>query len=287
MVQGAGAAGLAFSNTLCTRRFALCALRKRDLRMITVGIDVGSITAKAAVVKDGDLLGDRVIPTGYNARNAGQTIFENIIQDLGLKQSSIAKIIATGYGRKSVTVADKSVTEITCHALGAHYLNPAVRSVIDIGGQDSKSIALDDTGGVRDFAMNDKCAAGTGRFLEVMARALEVDLDDFGNFSLQADHPAKISSLCTVFAESEVISLISKGERRANIIAGIHDSIAVRVVAMANRVGVKKPVMMTGGVAKNIGVIKALEKKIGDKIEVSAKAQVTGAIGAALLAQKR
>jgi len=254
--------------------------------MITIGIDVGSITAKAAVVKDGDLLGDRVILTGYNARNAGQTIFENIIRDLGLKPSSIAKIIATGYGRKSVTVADKSVTEITCHALGAHYLNPAVRSVIDIGGQDSKAIALDDTGGVRDFAMNDKCAAGTGRFLEVMARALEVDLDDFGNFSLQADHPAKISSLCTVFAESEVISLISKGERRANIIAGIHDSIAVRVVAMANRVGIKKPVMMTGGVAKNIGVVKALEKKIGDKIEVSAKAQVTGAIGAALLAQK-
>jgi predicted CoA-substrate-specific enzyme activase len=254
--------------------------------MITVGIDVGSITAKAVAVKDGKLIGDQVILTGYNARNAGQTIFENIIEQLGLKPSAIEKIIATGYGRKSVSVADKSVTEITCHALGAHHLNPAVRSVIDIGGQDSKVIALDETGNVRDFAMNDKCAAGTGRFLEVMARALEVDLDDFGNFSLRAEQAAKISSLCTVFAESEVISLISMGERRANIIAGIHESIAARVFAMANRVGLKKPVMMTGGVAKNIGVIKALEKKIGDKIEVSPKAQVTGAIGAALLAQK-
>ncbi len=255
--------------------------------MITVGIDVGSITAKAAVVKDGELIGERVIPTGYNVRNAGRTIFENIVQDLDLKPSSIAKIIATGYGRKSVAVADKSITEITCHALGAHYLNPAVRTVIDIGGQDSKAIALDEAGAVRDFAMNDKCAAGTGRFLEVMARALEVDLDAFGEFSLQADQPAKISSLCTVFAESEVISLISGGESRKNIIAGIHDSIAARVVAMANRVGIKKPVMMTGGVAKNMGVVKALEKKIGAEIEVSPRAQVTGAIGAALLAQKK
>ena len=134
--------------------------------------------------------------------------------------------------------------------------------------------------------MNDKCAAGTGRFLEVMARTLEVDLDDFGHFSIEADQPSKISSLCTVFAESEVISLISKGEERENIIAGIHESIAARVVAMAGRTGLKAPIMMTGGVAKNIGVVKALEDKIGQPIEVSPHSQVTGAIGAALLAQK-
>jgi len=254
--------------------------------MITVGIDVGSITAKAAVVKDGELIGEQVIPTGYNARNAARAIFETILEQLELKPAFIAGIIATGYGRSSVAMADKSVTEITCHALGAHYLDPAVRAVIDIGGQDSKAIALDAAGAVRDFAMNDKCAAGTGRFLEVMARALEVDLDAFGDFSLRADRPAKISSLCTVFAESEVISLISRGERRANIIAGIHESIASRVMAMASRVGLEKPVMMTGGVAKNVGVIKALEKKIGDRLRVSPKAQVTGALGAALLAQK-
>ena len=155
---------------------------------------------------------------------------------------------------------------------------------IDIGGQDSKVIAMDATGRVTDFAMNDKCAAGTGRFLEVMARALEVDLDAFGEMSLKADQPAAISSLCTVFAESEVISLIARGERRENIIAGIHESIGSRVIAMAKRVGIVEPIMMTGGVAKNIGVVRALEKKSGKSIRVFASAQVNGAIGAALIA---
>jgi predicted CoA-substrate-specific enzyme activase len=238
--------------------------------MITVGIDVGSITTKAAVVEDGKLISDRVISTGYNAQDAGTKVYEDILNELGLKPSSVQRIISTGYGRNSVTIADKAVTEITCHAAGAVYMNPAVRSIIDIGGQDSKAIVVDERGGVKDFAMNDKCAAGTGRFLEVMARALEVKLDDFGEFSLKADTPAKISSLCTVFAESEVISLISKGEKRENIIAGIHESIAA-----------------TGGVAKNKGVVKALEKKTGHSIGVTQKAQVTGAIGAALIASQQ
>jgi predicted CoA-substrate-specific enzyme activase len=254
--------------------------------MITVGIDVGSITTKAAVVEDGKLIADRVMLTGYNAQDAGTKVYEDIIAELGIEASAVDKIISTGYGRKSVAIAHKAVTEITCHAVGAHYLNPAVRSIIDIGGQDSKSIVVDENGGVKDFAMNDKCAAGTGRFLEVMARALEVDINDFGGVSLKADTPAKISSLCTVFAESEVISLISKGEKRENIIAGIHESIAARVVAMAGRIGLSAPLMMTGGVAKNKGVVKALENKTGHSIEVSEKAQVTGAIGAALIASR-
>jgi predicted CoA-substrate-specific enzyme activase len=252
--------------------------------MISVGIDVGSITTKAAVVEDGRLISDRVMLTGYNAQDAGTKVYQDIIADLGIKASDVDKIIATGYGRKSVAIADKAVTEITCHAVGAQYLNPAVRSIIDIGGQDSKAIVVDENGGVKDFAMNDKCAAGTGRFLEVMARALEVDINDFGEVSLKADSPAKISSLCTVFAESEVISLISKGEKRENIIAGIHESIASRVVAMAGRIGLSAPLMMTGGVAKNKGVVKALEDKTGYRIEVSEKTQVTGALGAALIA---
>ena len=254
--------------------------------MLTVGIDVGSITAKAAVVRDGEVISDKIIITGYNARQSGEKVFKSIIQDLGIQTSDVDKVIATGYGRKSVTKADQTITEITCHAKGAHHLNPAVRSVIDIGGQDSKAISVDETGNVLDFAMNDKCAAGTGRFLEVMARALEVDLVNFGKLSLKAVQPSKISSLCTVFAESEVISLISKGEERENIIAGIHESIAARVVAMAGRTGLKPPIMMTGGVAKNIGVVNALERKLGQKIEVSPQSQVTGAIGAALLAQQ-
>ncbi len=254
--------------------------------MLTVGIDVGSITAKSVAIKDGAVIAHKLMSTGHNARNAGEKVFAGILEDLGLEASSIAKIVSTGYGRNSVTIAHRSVTEITCHARGAHYLDPEIRSVIDIGGQDSKAIALDETGSVKDFAMNDKCAAGTGRFLEVMARALEVELNDFGALSLNADHPSTISSLCTVFAESEVISLISKGVNRNNIIAGIHASIAARVAAMAARTGIKPPIMMTGGVAKNIGVVAALEKKIGENIRVSPEAQLTGAIGAALIGQQ-
>ena len=255
--------------------------------MITVGIDVGSITTKAALIKDGQIISDMVMSTGYNAQRAGEVVFQNILETSGINEKAVDRIIATGYGRESVTVAHKTVTEITCHAAGACHLNSAVRSIIDIGGQDSKAIAVDAGGQVRDFAMNDKCAAGTGRFLEVMARALEVDLDHFGSFSLKAREPAKISSLCTVFAESEVISLISQGEDRENIIAGIHEAIASRVIAMTGRVGIAAPIMMTGGVAKNIGVVKALEGKLEHKLEVSPKAQVTGAIGAALLAQRK
>ena len=253
--------------------------------MYTAGIDIGTISTKAVIMRDGQLLASRVILTGYNAENAGKKVFDAVLDDLQISASAITRIVATGYGRKSLAMADKSITEIMCHATGARYLNPLIRSIIDIGGQDSKAILLDDHGKVANFAMNDKCAAGTGRFLEVMARAMEVDLDEFGRMSLKADLSARISSLCTVFAESEIISLIAKGEKRENIIAGIHESICVRVLAMANRIGIKPPVMMTGGVAKNIGVVRAFEKAIGSPIEVSDYAQVNGAIGAALLAQ--
>jgi predicted CoA-substrate-specific enzyme activase len=254
--------------------------------MLTVGIDIGSISAKAAAILDGVLLGSKVILTGYNVRNAGLAVLQDLLTGLNLERGTVNRIVATGYGRNSADFAHQAVTEITCHAVGAHFQDPEIRSVIDIGGQDSKAIALDDTGRVKDFAMNDKCAAGTGRFLEVMARALELDLEAFGELALQADHPATISSLCTVFAESEVISLIAKGERRNNIIAAIHDSIGVRVAAMAKRVGIVEPVMMTGGVAKNIGVLRALEKKLSCSICVSAYCQVNGAIGAALIAAR-
>jgi predicted CoA-substrate-specific enzyme activase len=170
--------------------------------------------------------------------------------------------------------------------VGAHFIDPEIRFVVDVGGQDSKVIKIDTNGKVIDFAMNDKCAAGTGRFLEVMARALEADLDDFGRLSAEADAPASISSICTVFAESEVISLISRGESRQNMIAGIHESVASRISAMARRVGVLPPVMMTGGVARNQGVVRSLESRMDVEIRVSPHAQLNGAIGAALLAAR-
>jgi len=252
--------------------------------MITIGVDVGSISTKAAAIKNGKLVAETLIMTGYDAAIAARAVYEGILSELGVDATSISSIVATGYGRNSVVYANRKVTEITCHAAGAYYLNSKIRSVIDIGGQDSKAMMLSETGRVKDFVMNDKCAAGTGRFLEVMARALEVNLNDLGTISLQSTNPATISSICTVFAESEVISLISKGALRENIIAGIHDSIVARIVAMANRIGLSDSVMITGGVAKNVGLIKALEKKIGQAIEVSPKAQVAGAIGAAVIA---
>lgn len=254
--------------------------------MITIGIDIGSITAKGAVFSEGKILATKVIFTGYRVDSAGKRALEEVLELAGIDRSKVDKIVSTGYGRKSVSFADKVVTEITCHGAGAHYTNPEVRTVIDIGGQDSKALAIDQDGRVKDFAMNDKCAAGTGRFLEVMARALEADLDKFGEMSLRSEKPSKISSLCTVFAESEVISLISKGEKRENIMAGIHESVAARVTALANRVGIHEPVMMTGGVAKNIGLVKALENKLQVPILVSESAQENGAIGAAVLAAK-
>jgi predicted CoA-substrate-specific enzyme activase len=253
--------------------------------MYTVGIDIGSITTKAALFQDGKLAATKLTFTGYNSEAAGKKIFSEIRQDAGLKESEHIKVVSTGYGRASVSFADKAITEITCHAAGARYLNNSIRFIIDIGGQDSKAILLDENGKVKNFIMNDKCAAGTGRFLEVMARALEIDLNDFGAISLKSLNPAQISSLCTVFAESEVISLISKGVAQEDIVAGIHESIGTRIAALASRAGMTTPAMITGGVAKNIGMVKALEKALSFHAEVSPHAQLTGAIGGAVLAQ--
>lgn len=258
----------------------------RNAVMISFGIDIGSITAKGALLADGKILGTHLIFTGYNSEKAGRIVFEELLAAHDIKESDVAKIVSTGYGRENVRFSDKSITEITCHGAGAIFQDPETRTVIDIGGQDSKALAIDAEGKVKDFAMNDKCAAGTGRFLEVMARALEVDLENFGTLSLNARFPAKISSLCTVFAESEVISLISKGEYRENIMAGIHESVASRVSALVKRVGVSDKVVMTGGVAMNIGVVKALEAKLGTTITVAPVPQENGAIGAALLASR-
>ena len=252
------------------------------------GIDAGSTYIKVAVLDEtGKMLGRDHRPTGIDADQSAREMLDSLINQNRINGAGMENIIATGYSRRGISSAHETVTEIKAHAQGAAWSangGPPVRTVIDIGGQDSKVIVIGDNGVIENFVMNDKCAAGTGRFLEVMARALEVDLDAFGEMSLQADEPAKISSLCTVFAESEVISLIAKGARRANIIAGIHASIGARVVAMANRLKLQAPVMMTGGVAHNIGVVKALEDKLGLPVQVSAHAQVNGAIGAARLA---
>ncbi len=259
--------------------------------MIFAGIDIGSITAKAALVRKDEtgalsLMGTRVIPTGYNPVTAGEKVYSALLEETGTNRDAVGRIIATGYGRNSVAFADKAMTEIICHGAGAHFSNPGIRGIIDVGGQDSKAIALDASGQVENFAMNDKCAAGTGRFLEVMAKALELDLYQLGPISLSAKKPAKISSICTVFAESEVISMIAGQETRENIIAGIHDATAARVGGLATKIKIQSPVIMTGGVAKNTGLVKALENRLGLEIMVGESPQENGAIGAAVLAAK-
>lgn len=256
--------------------------------MIFAGIDIGSITAKAALIRKEEgrltLLGTRVIPTGYHHARAAEKVFLAVLEDAGISRDQVVRIVATGYGRKSVDFSDKAMTEILCHGKGAHFADPGIRGIIDVGGQDSKAIALDERGNVENFAMNDKCAAGTGRFLEVMANALDLSLDELGPMGLSSKTPAKISSICTVFAESEVISMIAAQKSRADIIAGIHDATAARVAGLARKIGIKEPVVMTGGVAKNKGLVKALEQRLGCGITVGETPQENGAIGAAVMA---
>ncbi|MEW6078510.1 MAG: acyl-CoA dehydratase activase [Thermodesulfobacteriota bacterium] len=255
--------------------------------MITVGIDIGSITTKIAVMDGNRLVYTDVDFSGYDMNLAWRNIYTKMLGKTGKKEADIAAVVSTGYGRKSVVIAGRQITEISCHAAGARYFFPKVRSVIDIGGQDSKCIKIGETGEVSDFVMNDKCAAGTGRFLEVMARALQVNLTDFAAMAGKAKKPVIISSMCTVFAESEVISMIARGESREDIIAGIHDSIASRLASMMHRTGVAEPVVMTGGVSKNAGMRTAIEKRMGVKLQVPEEAQSCGAIGAAILAAKK
>jgi len=251
---------------------------------------VGAITAKAAILSDKDgnaeLLATAVILAGYDRSAAATQVLDQAMAQAGIARAEIARLVATGYGRVQVPGADRTVTEITCHARGAHYLCPDVRTVIDIGGQDSKGIAIAAAGRVLDFVMNDKCAAGTGRFLEVMAHALEVDLADFGRIALSASKRAKISSTCTVFAESEVVTHVAAGAPKAEIVAGIHDAIASRIATMLGRIAVRDAVVLTGGVARNAGVVRMLEERLGHAIVVPEHAQLAGAIGAALIARE-
>lgn len=250
------------------------------------GVDVGSATTKAVLIDaDGDIVVHAVIPSGGKLATAANWALEKVLADACINRDLLGALVATGYGRESVADRTKAVTEITCHARGAHHLNPAARAVIDIGGQDSKAIALDPKGGVRRFEMNDKCAAGTGRFLEVMARTLQVELDEFGSIALKADAPARISSTCTVFAESEVISLLAQEMSVPAILAGLCAAISQRVNSLASRVGMESEIMMTGGVAKNCGVVRGIEKCVGMPVMVPAEPQIVGALGAALIAR--
>ncbi|MCE5322251.1 acyl-CoA dehydratase activase [bacterium] len=253
---------------------------------ITAGIDIGSLSTDAVVLKDGRILSYSVIPTLSSSESAASKAYESALERAGLTEFDISRVVATGYGRSSTDIADKAVTEITCHAIGARKLFPEAMSVIDIGGQDSKVIRLTGDGRVEDFAMNDKCAAGTGRFLEVMARALGTELTSLGALSESSAQDVRISSTCTVFAESEVVALVAKGLPKEDIIRGLHMSIAERIYGMVVRLRCVAPFVMTGGVAKNSGVARAIETRLDTKLIVPDEPQIVGALGAAVMAAK-
>ena len=257
------------------------------MSIYTLGIDIGSTASKCVIIKDGtELVAKSLIAVGAGTSGPDRAIAQ-VLESAGMKREDMAYVLATGYGRNSLeNFADHQMSELSCHAKGAAYLFPEVRTVIDIGGQDVKVMRVEN-GAMTNFQMNDKCAAGTGRFLDVMARILEVDVNELGTLGAQSTKYVGISSTCTVFAESEVISQLARDTDKRDIINGIHMSVAGRVAGLAHRVGVQDQVVMTGGVAQNSGVVKALEEHLGHKVHTSPLTQYVGALGAALFAYKR
>jgi len=257
------------------------------MSIYTLGIDIGSTASKCVIVKDGtELVAKSLIAVGAGTSGPDRAIAQ-VLESVGMKREDMNYVLATGYGRNSLEdFADHQMSELSCHAKGASFLFPDVRTVIDIGGQDVKVMRVEN-GAMTNFQMNDKCAAGTGRFLDVMARILEVDVNELGTLGAQSTKYVGISSTCTVFAESEVISQLAKDTNKCDIINGIHMSVAGRVAGLAHRVGVQDQVVMTGGVAQNSGVVKALEEQLGHTIHTSPLTQYVGALGAALFAYKR
>jgi (R)-2-hydroxyacyl-CoA dehydratese activating ATPase len=256
--------------------------------MICAGIDAGSRSIKVVLFETGHgrILGSGITDQGVEQERLASELFERTCREAGVAQTAVEAIVATGYGRKSVRFADTTITEITCHARGVYQVAPEARTIIEIGGQDSKCLTLEDGGHVRDFAMNDRCAAGSGRFLEVVAARLGVDLAALGELSRQSSKPALISSMCVVFAETEIVGLLAEGLPAPDIAAGVQNAIAQRVVALAAR-SVAAPVYFTGGVALQAGMARALEAALGCPVKISPLPQYTGALGAAVLAGQR
>lgn len=282
----------AFAETIGARtREAENQLTERQRKMIregkyyTAGIDSGSTSTDVVILdQDKHMVSSIIIPTGGGASMSAEMSLEKALEKANLTREQIVRIVTTGYGRAYIDEGDASITEITCHAKGAHFLNPRVRTIIDIGGQDSKAIRIDESGAVQNFLMNDKCAAGTGRFLETMAKTLGITLEEMSTLGLSWKENVTISSMCTVFAESEVVSLVAQNKALPDIIHGLNVSVASKVGGLASRLGDQEEYMMTGGVARNMGIVKALEEKIGHPIYICDEAQICGALGAALFA---
>lgn len=250
-----------------------------------LGVDIGSLTTKVVLIdQDAGIVGHMVHRSGYKGRETALRLVDILLRENGLTAGMLGATVATGYGRITFP-ADREMSEITCQARGIAHLLPSARTVIDIGGQDSKAISILPSGQVADFAMNDKCAAGTGRFLEVMANALEVPLEELGDLAAGAKGCCAISSVCTVFAESEVVSHLAQGASRGDVVAGVCAAVASRVASLVGRVGRVPDIAFTGGVARNRGVAEALNRELGETLLTPADPVTTAALGAALIAR--
>lgn len=255
--------------------------------MLFGGLDIGGVATKALIVNEkGEIESSHVMKTGSSSKLSGEMTLEIATRILDKSIKDLDCIVSTGYGRGSVSFVSRQITEISCHAKGAYFLFPDTRTIIDIGGQDCKAIHLSEHGDVVDFVMNDKCAAGTGRFLEVMAEILEVDIDNLGELSLRSQNKIEISSMCTVFAESEVVSLIAESCSREDIAMGLHNSVADRVIGLANKVKILEGITLSGGVINNIGVVHAIKTRLGISVNIPENPQIIGAMGAALFARE-
>jgi len=254
----------------------------------TAGIDVGSAQTKGIIINDRLKIVSRVlIDTGAYVTRAAERCFDEALKQPGLRREDVAYVVGTGYGRYKVTFGDTQITEISCHARGASYIFPGTRTVIDMGGQDVKGIKVGEGGEVKDFVMNDKCAAGTGRFLGNAADVLSLSLDEIGKLSLLAKYPVRLTTVCTVFVESDIMSYLAQGKKVEDILGGVHSAIAARTISLVRRVGIEEEVTFTGGVSRNIGMVRALEDKLGMKLNVSPESHFTGALGASLFALER
>jgi predicted CoA-substrate-specific enzyme activase len=257
---------------------------------LAAGVDVGSTQTKAVIVEENEgvrIVSRALVDTGANLQQAAEAGFLAACNEAGISPRHVGFTVGTGYGRYKIAFGNAQMTEISCHARGAHFLFPNTRTVIDMGGQDSKAISVGENGEVRDFVMNDKCAAGTGRFLSNAADVMGISLDQVGPLSLEGRQPVKITTVCTVFVESDILSYLAQSKKPADILRGVHLAIARRTVSLARRVPIEPAITLTGGVARNIGMVRALEEVLQAEVQVGPEAHFTGAIGAALFALQK
>ena len=255
--------------------------------MIVAGCDVGSLSAEAVIMKDGQIVSAEIIRVRPRPEQSATDVMDAALQKAGLSYEDIEYCVSTGYGRERIPFAKNNISEISCHGKGAQWLVPSVRTVIDVGGQDCKAIRIDDNGKLVNFVMNDKCAAGTGRFLEFMAKVLGVSIEDLGPLALNSEEKVIVTNVCSIFAESEVLHYVYEGKKSADVASGINHSMAERVNSLAKRVGIEKDICITGGVAKNISVVKNLEELLGLEPErLPVDPQIVGAVGACLFAKE-